>query len=226
MISASGLAPNCGYAKVLSEKRPRAATTIEAADRGTVFHKAVETWLKAGELPAVDDLEISGWLDLLASQWIPPEGVHAETAWGLRPDGSYVDVREPEPHKYVAVDGSPLLTAGRADLDWLDRFDGWLLTNVDLKTGKWPVTPAASNLQVNAGAIALAQLRNARGYVPAVYYVRDGAWDIGDPVLLGSPDWAAQLEAVRAAATLPPEPMPGPWCARCWERKACPKAAS
>lgn len=221
MISASGLAPNCGFAKILSTKRPRPASTVEAADRGTVFHGGVEAWVRTGELPTLDDLEIQGWLDLLASQWLPPVDTEVEIAWGLLPDGAYCDVDEPEPHVYVPRAPHVLLTAGRADAAWQSR--GCLYV-VDWKTGKWPVTPAASNLQVNAAGIALAARIGAAEYRPGVYYVRDGAWDWGDPVILGSHAHAEMFAQVTEAAMLPPEPRPGAWCSRCWERKACPSA--
>lgn len=223
MISASALAPNCGYARILSAKRPRPASTQEAADRGVTFHAAVEAWIKTGELPMVDDLEMQGWLDLLESQWTPPVNAECEIAWGLRLTGSYTDVDEPEPHKYVARDGGELLTAGRADVAWEAR---GVLHVVDWKTGRWPATAAPMNLQVNAAGIALAKRVGATSYRPAIYYVRDGAWDVGDEVPLGSPVGLGMLHEVRTAALLPPEPRPGSWCSRCWERKQCPQSAA
>lgn len=219
MISASALAPNCAYAKVLSAKRPRPASTVEAADRGTMFHAAVELWVRGGQLPEVNDLEIQGWLELLASQWWPPVNAEVEVAWGLRLDGTYVDVDEPEPHVYAAKDGSELLTAGRADVAYERR---GMLTVIDWKTGKWPVTAATGNLQVNAAGLALAQRVGAVSYQPIVYYVRDGAFDDGDEVY--GRDFELMLAEVRAAATLPLEPRPGSWCDRCWERNVCPKS--
>lgn len=224
MITASALAPNCAYAKVLSAKKARTADQQAAMDQGTAFHTAVEGWLRSGEVPVLEDMELQGWIDLLAVEWNPPPADPGiEIAWGLRPDGSYADVIEPEPHVYVAATGGELLTAGRADVCWLT---GGMLTVVDLKTGRWPVTPAPDNLQVNAAGIALAQRYGASVYVPAIYYARDGAWDMGDPVQLDSFDHAAKLDAVREAAMLPPEPRPGPHCEGCWERKRCPKGGS
>jgi RecB family exonuclease len=224
VISASALAPNCAYPRVLKAKRPPVATTVEAQERGTLFHKAVESWVTSGNLDAacdmVADLEILGWLHLLAAQWTPPRDAEVEIAWGLRPDGTYTDVDEPEPHVYRARDGGELLTAGRADLAFC--WSRGVLHVIDWKTGKWPAPPAAVNLQVNAAGIALAERTGATHYVPAIYYVRDGVLDEGDTVAMGSPAHAAMLEAVRAAATLPPEPRPGDWCSRCWEKRACP----
>lgn len=223
MISASGLAPDCGFARILNAKRPKPAATVEAADRGTVFHGGVESWAHTGELPAIDDLEIQGWLDLLASQWSPPTNAEVEIAWGLtdHEHAGYVDVDEPEPHVYVARNGAALLTAGRADAAW-ER--AGVLYVVDWKTGKWPVTPAVANLQVNAAGIALAERVGALSYRPAVYYVRDGAWDWGDVVDVQSPSHAEMFAKVRGAALLDETPRPGAWCARCWEKKACPRA--
>lgn len=220
MITASALRAHCAYPAVLKRDKRPTPDQQAAMDRGTAFHMAVEQWLKTGEIPVVADMECQGWIDLLAAEWNPPpRGAMTEIAWGLRPDGKYADVLEPEPHVYVARDGGELLTAGRADVAWLH---GGVLTVVDLKTGRWPVAPAGENLQVNAAGIALAQVSFTRGYVPAIYYARDGAWDMGERVELDSPEWAQMFEAVRAAALLPPEPRPGEHCAGCWERKRCP----
>lgn len=222
MITASALARNCAYAKVLGAKKARTPAQQESMDRGTAFHAAVERWLKTGELPIVDDLEMQGWIDLLACEWNPPPArAMTEIAWGLTPDGRFRAVEEPEPHVYRALDGSPLATAGRADVVWTTEHN--VLTVVDLKTGRWPVAPAHENLQVNAAGIALAQAYMADAYVPAIYYARDGAWDMGEPVELRGPAHADMLRQVLEAAALPLEPRPGDHCKGCWERRQCPK---
>jgi hypothetical protein len=223
VITASGLAPDCGYAKILSASKPRTPEQTASMARGTAFHGLIEAWVKNGRVPETEDMEIQGWVDLMAADWWPVGHTFAEISWGLTMDGGYIDVAEPTPHEYVAaLDGKPvpLLTAGRADLAWTDE-DG-MLRVPDLKTGRWPVTAAVDNLQVNAAGIALAQRLFARGYVPGVYYARDGAWDWGLPVEVGSPAWNASLASVTAAALLPPEPQPGDYCEKCWERKRCP----
>jgi hypothetical protein len=228
LITASALAPNCGYIKVLSAKKPKTEAQETSMSRGTLFHGHVERWVKEDRQPAADDIEIQGWLDLMASEWWPTMGhTFTELAWGLTIVGSYVEVVELEPHVYtVGPDelkrspGATLLTAGRADLAWLD--EDHMLRVPDIKTGKWPVAPAAANLQVNAAGLALCQRFFARGYVPGVYYARDGAWDWGDPVEVGTPAWNIQMSAVMEAAKLPPEPRPGDWCGQCWEKRACP----
>jgi hypothetical protein len=222
VITASALAPNCAYAKVLSARRAPSPDKQTAMNRGTQFHAAVEAWVRTGTLPVVPDPEMQGWIDLLASQWQPPpRDVFVELAWGLWDDGFYAAVDEPEPHVYVARGPRPgrrLLTAGRADVAWIE---GNTLTVVDIKTGVWPVAAADVNLQVNAAGLALANCFFLPGYVPAIYYARDGVWDIGDRVDLPAADiW----ERVREAASLPLEPLPGPHCSSCWERRACPKA--
>jgi hypothetical protein len=143
-----------------------------------------------------------------------------ETAWGLSADGSGVPVDEPQAHVYVPQAGCPaILTAGRSDVSWID-FDRDTLYVVDWKTGKWPVTPAGRNLQINAAGIARANRITAR-YVPGIYYARDGVFDWGEPVELGSLAHAEIFADVKAAALLDETPRPGPHCGNCWERKAC-----
>lgn len=230
MITASALRRHCGYAKVLSNRPPVGAKEIaardrrdEAAARGTIFHAAIEAWVKTGTPGVVADPEIQGWIDLLAMQWAPPPGSVTEEAWGLSPEGDYVHVLEPEPHVYVSVKGEPLLTAGRSDISWpAPGTDPHRPIYVlDWKTGKWPVTPPAANLQINAAGISHARGLLASTYVPGIYYTRDGVFEWGEPVELGSLAHAQILADVMAAALLDEQPRPGPHCNDCWERKAC-----
>lgn len=229
MISASALKRDCGYPRVLDKMAPtdakgrarRASRDVSAA-RGSIFHAAVQAWIEGQPSEPVDDSEIAGWLDLLASKWAPPAGTRCEVAWGLGGDGTYIEVEEAEPHVYrpvVRADGLDLETAGRADAAW-GGHDG-LLYVVDWKAGKWPVAPASVNLQVNAAGSALGWAASAPGYVPGIYYARDGVFDWGDPVLYGTSAHLDIFEAVIRAARLDDEPRPGDHCAKCWERRAC-----
>lgn len=227
MRSASSLMRDCSYPNILKKLPPKTAKEREAhanrqaaADRGTTFHAAVESWVKTGIVPMVEDLEIQGWLDLLVCNWNP--GVsHVEVAWGLDMAGNFVDVDEPEPHVYTAKDGkTQLLTAGRADVCTLTPTAPVAVLG-DWKTGRWAVTPAEQNLQVNAAGIALAGKFKVDAYEPGIYYVRDGHWDIGPTVWRGTVEWESMLSEIRQAALLPDEPRPGEHCASCWERKRC-----
>lgn len=221
MISASALVPHCAYRRLLKARKPRKPEWDAAADRGTTFHAAVERWIREGVPPVLEDLEMQGWVDLLASQWAPPPGAKTEIAWGLSPDGDHVMVQEATPHVYESMNGRPLLTAGRADVCW----GSVCLYVIDWKTGAWPVTPATENLQVNAAGIALAKRFGARAYVPGVYYVRDGYFDMGERVEIGSIQHAVRFDEVCAAARLDEKvPRPGEWCASCWERRDCASA--
>lgn len=228
MVTASALLRDCGHPRVLraappADARARAARAKRdaAAGRGTVFHRAIEQWVTTGTPGTVDDPEIQGWIDILAAQWAPPLGTRLEVPWGLGTDGGHVHVDEPEPHVYVARGGQELITAGRADACWLSY--GWLYV-VDWKTGRWPVAPAESNLQVNAAGLALAREVSANGYVPGIYYARDGVFEWGRPVSIHPhlPDIWAEIQV---ASVLDDSPRPGPHCASCWERRACPSAA-
>lgn len=222
-VSASALVRNCGYARLLDRERPKSANAQVACDRGTTFHQAVENWVRTRQQPVVEDLEIQGWLDLLASQWEPPIDAETEIAWGLTLLGDYIPVIEREPHVYVPrdLDAPPLLTAGRADVMW--RAD--TLVVGDWKTGKWTTTPAPDNLQVNAAGIALARRARADSYQPRIYYARDGFWDDGPVVVFGTPAYDRILAEIRSAALLDESPRPGAHCGACWSKRACAHAA-
>jgi len=222
--SASSLVRHCAHRNVLSKLRPRPARTVAAADRGTLFHAAVERWIRSGEVPQVEDPEVQGWLDMLAIDWTPPPRAGVELALGLSPTRKFVEVEEPEPHVYVPTDGkSPLLTAGRADVVWAE---GDVVVVRDWKTGVWPVAPAAENLQVLALAFAAADLTWARAFRAEIYYVRDGYRDSSGEVVLGTPEAERLWGEVEAAALLDETPRPGPWCGGCWERRGCAHAAT
>jgi len=237
VITASALKRNCGYPRALSRIEPTTAKERDArarrdaaADKGTAFHGAIQAWARPGTVfPEVADDEVRGWLEMLAMHWAPRPGMLFELAVGLREDGSGVVCDEPEPHVYVARDGSPLLTAGRADVvassivgDDVVAFDRGhhIVTIRDWKTGKWPVDPPARNLQTTALALAACSLVQADGFRREIYYVRDGFTD-GDelPVMHGSPEWNDAMIAVLEAAKLDDTPRPGPHCGDCWESR-------
>lgn len=232
MWSASSLVRHCAHVNVLKRVKPKSVSTQQACDRGTEFHAAVEAWIRTGAVPELADLEMQGWLDLLASQWTPPPGTDTEIPWGLDVYGNHVEVNEPEPHVYVAAGGADLLTAGRGDAAWLadviEEDSGYVGSDVvhflDWKTGKWPAPPARENLQVNAGGIALARKFGARAWRPGIYYARDGVFDWGDVVEIGSIAHVEMYADVRASALLPETPIPGDHCGNCWERRNCASA--
>lgn len=242
MITASALKRNCGYPRALSRIAPTTAKERDArtrrdaaADKGTMFHDAIQAWARPGTtFPEVADDEVRGWLEMLAMHWSPKPGMLFELAVGLREDGSGVLCDEPEPHVYVPREaGAPLLTAGRADV-----VSSWMLTVLgarmhlvvvrDWKTGKWPVDPPARNLQTTALAIAACSLARADGFMREIYYARDGHMDADEwPVLAGSPEYMAAVAEVAGAALLDETPRPGPHCDGCWEKrmKRCSQAA-
>lgn len=164
LITASDLVRHCRHERVLKRAKPRSANLAAAGARGTVFHKAIERWRDTGEVPPVEDLEIQGWIDCLATQWRPQPGMELEIALGLSPDGEYVPVEEMPPgsHVYVptlAAGGlkTPLLVAGRADAVWWE--DEHTLRVCDWKTGVWPPEHPRTNLQL--WALAIAAVRRA-----------------------------------------------------------------
>jgi len=219
IVSASSLVRHCGHQRLLRRARKPSADQQVAMDRGTRFHAAIEAWAKTRELPVLPDMEMQGWIDLLSMDWTPPVDGDFEVAWGLTGGGASVPVDEPEPHVYVARHGLQLLTAGRADVAWTDG--DCTLRVADWKTGRWPVTPAANNLQANAAGIALALKRGVESYTPGIYYARDGFWDWGPRVVFGTPAFDRIWGEIRTAALLDETPRPGPHCKSCWERRGC-----
>ena len=211
--SASSLKAHCAHVNVLSRLRKPSESSQLAMDKGTKFHAAVESWIKTGEVPQIDDDEVRGWFDLLVSQWTPPPGCMVEVAWGLTPEMRYCEVEEPEPHKYVRKDGGELLTAGRADLVSISR---GVVIVADWKTGRWPVTPANKNLQLAAAGIAFCGMYGAVCFDPAIYYAQNGEWDQGYTIIVSDVE-----KDVRAAALLDGSPVVGDHCGNCWERKNC-----
>lgn len=226
--TASALHPFCGYAVTLKKARPRTANLDAAADKGTRFHALVEEWCRdPSRVPFADDREIQEWLDKLREKWHPPVGCRTEVAWGLSPDGEHLHVEErpKDSHIYLSMAGKPLLTAGRADACWPD-YESITLWAVDWKTGTWPVPAARENLQANAAARALAKRFGARQYVPGIYYARDGVFDWGDPITVGSVEDDAVFARIKASAELDETPRPGDHCFACWEKRACPTGAA
>lgn len=229
MITASALRRLCGYPRALSKLEPTTAKDREArarrdaaADKGTQFHEAIQRWAVPGTVfPEVADDEVRGWLEMLAMSWSPRPGMLFEVALGLREDGSGVLCDEPEPHVYVARDGSPLLTAGRADVVGASIVGGHHIVTIrDWKTGKWPADPPARNLQTTALALAACSLVMADGFRREIYYVRDGFIDADQlPVMHGSPAWNEAMLEVVGAAQLDDTPRPGPHCEGCWESR-------
>lgn len=166
------------------------------------------------------DKDVALWLDIMIQHgWAWPDGVELEVPWGLNTWGMFSPVKETAPHVYEALDGETLITAGRADACWLA---GDVLVSVDWKTGRTQAPPARINLQVNAAGIALAQKWKARAYCPAIYYAREGRWDMGEEVELFALDSATTiLQDITDAAALDDKPHAGSWCSDCWERKNC-----
>lgn len=220
-----GQAPGCATCGRHSPTCAAGVCVICSAPRGNVFHDTIRRWGETGVLTLPEDSEeIRGWIELLAMSWAPPPGARFELALGLSPNGRYVPVEEPEPHVYVATDGSKLLTAGRADLTWC-RADPELWNEGrkvavvrDWKTGSYPVAHPRENLQLLALGFAAADMFGAEAMQLEINYVRDGVtetetFDVDSPM---AADAWADLEA---AALLDDQPRPGPHCETCWERR-------
>lgn len=216
MRTASALRRFCAYPNVLSRITPRSDKLQAACDKGTEFHRVVKEWAE-GRNPVTRDDEVRGWLELFEMGFLPPpKDALYEFPMGLGPLGTYVPVTETEPHVYSAIDGQPLLTAGRADAVWVhDR----IVRVADWKTGAYAVDPPGSNLQLLSLGFAAASMLEAEAMELAVYYARDGAWVWSDVIPLDSEAAADAWAEVEAAALLDDSPRPGVHCEPCWERR-------
>lgn len=125
--SFSSLKAFCSHPETFERKAKKSRD--EAADRGTMFHKYIEMWvlaLRQGTVFHCDGAPepIRTWIRKMRETWTPPAGLETELAVGLAdvPVPVFVDVAEPQPHEYAAKDGkTQLLTAGRADLVWVEE---------------------------------------------------------------------------------------------------------
>lgn len=233
MISASSLKRYCGYPRQLEATAPAPRTQRErdaaerkriAADRGTVFHAAIERWaaIDDGASPVVNDQDVQGWIDLLETTWRPLPGMLFEVCAGLtaQGDAAWAEETAPGSHEYRRIgEGDPIVTGGRADVVWSTIESGLHVVTVrDWKTGRWAVEPASSNLQVTSLALAFAMLADADAFRREIYYVRDGYCD-ADPLPIPTFEARAMLADVLEAAALDNSPRPGPHCEPCWERR-------
>lgn len=227
MRSASSLRRQCAYPEVLARIKPRSERQQAAMDLGTQFHKAVELWATSGDLwqgiQACGSDEVRGWLELMAATWKPPRMALYEFPLGLSPDGGYEAVVEDpiDSHIYVSTNGAPLLTAGRADVVWCDE-DAWkqrVVTIVDMKTGRYAVEQASTNLQLSALGLAAAGMYGAVSMTLGIYYARDGRFDWSDEIWMDSEEAAERWADVEKAALLDDQPRPGVHCEPCWERR-------
>lgn len=223
MWTASRLSRHCAHHHQLSALNPR-PTRDAAAKKGRSFDEALGIWKDTGLVPEMADKEVNAWIaTMVENGWAWPDGCELQVAWGLDKWGKFSPVEEKpaDSHVYVPLNGiDDLLTAGRADACWMADD---VLVVVDWKSGRTLVPPARINLQVNAAGIALAQRFKAQYYAPAIYYARDGRWDVGGEVDLGGPDDEESLIylEIERAAGLDDKPHPGPHCSDCWERKNC-----
>jgi hypothetical protein len=239
----SALRAFCAYPEKV--RRP-SARRDDAADLGTMFHGYVEDWarcLREGRAFRADDAPdtVRGWLERMQKVWTPPANLEMEVAMGLEagPAPRYVPVDEPAPHVYVPAElgvttemwahagdeqrrqwQSGLLTAGRSDL--LAPLGEVLLVD-DIKTNNNYLGDPKLLRQLLAQGIAATLRADAAGFIPGIYYARLGIFDRGDgdPIWRGSDEWDLAWDTVVAAAKMPDEPQPGPWCLSCYEKRAC-----
>lgn len=222
--SFSSLRKECAHPELLKLVPRKSYARDKAADMGTVFHAAVEAWIKGA-----NPFDVAGglvgdpykWFTRLVDSWVPPAGTQSEVAIGLDALGAAHEVEEVEPHCYATKNGVELVTAGRLDLRWRE---GDTLVVCDLKSGQSYLGDPWSVPQLVAQAVSALALETSAAKWSSVklgvYYARLGLFDFGAgprpseavgklfPVVA---DWALMTN----------EPRPGPHCLSCWEKKHC-----
>ncbi len=229
MRSCSALTPDCAYASTLSKKRPRSEYVLQTISEGTRFGTLVQDWIEGRPTPEPETLdEQYEAFRELQGKWQPPPGAVCEVALGLGRDGSYVPVVEVKPHYYApafcrageyylpgAGDQSELATAGRNDVAWINGNVGIVL---DMKRSAAKYPDPETVPQLNALGVMWALANGLDWFQVGLYGLRDGVFQ-----------WAQTIqrvadvvpEVLRMAALPEDEPVTGPHCNSCWERRAC-----
>lgn len=219
MRSFSKLRAFCSHPETLPDRPSKARD--EAAALGTLFHKAVELRVLSGRWPCPTDFPdpVCGWVERMTNVWEVPDDLETEVACGLADEPiRHVVVREREPHVYESVDGSPLLTAGRADLVWEQN---GILNVCDIKTGQSYLGSPNDIPQLQAQCLALSLRESSKPVVPIVYYARLGMFDRGHVWGADMMERERLVRRVREAAKRGTEPNPGVHCLGCWSKRDC-----
>ncbi len=221
MWTASALKRNCAHCNVLGKLRKRTPAQKKAMDKGTEFHALADAWLRGDTVANSRDKDVHAWFEALRT-WKVPAGAIPESAVGLGANGAFVPVTEDPPGSHVYKADKPLLTAGRADVMWLEERDGMRILHLsDWKTGRSFVDRPERNLQVAALGFAAAAQMDATHMCLGIYYARQATWEWSPVIALDSEAAADLWRDVHAAATLDDTPRPGPWCGGCWEKNGC-----
>lgn len=218
-ISCSGLKRHCRHDKIISAQHESHPNAVTGQREGNEFGKYVENWANGvGNAKPNPETDAWRWYVYMRDTWPMPAGTRSEVILGLDSAGDYVEVAEPEPHKYERVDGSSdLLTAGRADLCWTRGVVAYV---GDLKRSAWRYGEPLRHPQLMALGLAFASKRKLHFLRVGLYDARDGAWEWGEAVDLRE-DGVYMLAEIRTMATMDDEPHPGPHCGGCYERRLC-----
>lgn len=231
MRSCSALTRNCAYVTTLSKLRKRSRYVEQTAEEGTRFGALVQAWIEGRPEPTPDPIDSPWcWFEDLRAQWHAPAGAACEIAIGLSKNGTYVPVVEVYPHFYcpshdtdgaafllpAAGDRECLATAGRLDVGWVN---GNVAIVLDMKRSAWRYGNPEYVPQLMALGCAWALRHDLEFVQTGLYGAKDGVFV-----------WSQEIQ--RVADILPdvlemcglPEdkPIPGEWCASCYERKQCP----
>ncbi len=232
MYSCSALARDCGYAKTLSNLRPRSPYVQSTIDEGSRFGLLVQAWVEGREEPEPDalDEQYEAFREL-KSKWQPPPGARCEVALGLGWDGSYVPVVEVKPHYYApsfaragcfdpylepaAGPRDILATAGRNDVAWVN---GNVAVVLDMKRSAFKYQDPETVPQLMALGAMWALANGLEFFQTGLYGLRDGVFQWAQTIQRVSD----VLPEILAMAALPEnEPRTGEHCQACFERAAC-----
>lgn len=186
------IAEDCGYSSTLAERYPQGST---AASAGDAFHKRAA--------PVVDgtatDPEISPMVATFPS--------HVKSEAEVK-----VALSDPETGQSI--------TEGTADVV-LTHDDG-SITIVDWKTGNPEyVDPPDINLQLLTYGLAFALLRGAPKFRVGLYFTKAPPLRLSKWFNDGEDYWTTLARIQKAAAADRSQPITGPHCNKCFQRKHC-----
>lgn len=160
--------------------------------------------------------------------------------WHRPPDVKVGDVllryseAEKELEVAISTDGYPCrpddpdcLSVGHLDIAWVVEIDGIRIAYVpDIKRSEWTTPDGPESLQIHAYGLTFAMSRKCDYYCPGIWAAKEGVWQWGALVEIGSPRSIELLDNVLAALSNLPDAnhqyTVGAHCMRCWGREYCP----
>lgn len=132
-----------------------------------------------------------------------------EVRFALDADGAPVD-----------YDSEDRITRGIADFVWTLPELPWVLVG-DLKRSSRTLAEGTRSLQLHAAGLSAAEMLGKSSYIPALWYLEEGAAELGSTVELYSHEAMTYWVRVKHAATNTDGPITGAYCDRCYGRNQC-----